>query len=334
MDSVYRVAIATSRVAGDDDADMPDLLDAIRASGMSGEAVEWDSNCAWGSFDLVVVRSTWDYAWRVPEFLSWVDHVSHAALLANPVEVIRWNLDKRYLLDLAKAGLPVVPTTYLMPGKRLDSPEGDIVVKPVVSAGARNTGRYRPAERADAIKHVGMLHGEGIDAMVQPYVKEIDTMGERALVFFNGKFSHAVRKGAVLQTSGIDNDRFPHPNLTRYTPSESELATAAMALRAVCGSRQLLPYARVDMVPGSEGEPVLMEIELIEPNLFMIWSEGAAEKFTTVLADFATRNSSGTTAMCDTTLGIRRLPANTSTEKYRRSSTASSNSGRMPWVVA
>lgn len=240
----------------------------------------------------MVVRSTWDYAWRVPEFLSWVDQVSQAALLANPAEVIRWNLDKRYLLDLAKAGLPVVPTTYLMPGERLELPEGDIVVKPVVSGGARNTGRYRPAERAEAIEHVHMLHGEGVDAMVQPYVKEIDTMGERALVFFNGNFSHAMRKGAVLQTSGIDNDRFPHPNLARYTPRESELATAASALRAVCGSRHPLPYARVDMVPGPEGEPVLMEVELIEPNLFMVWSEGAARRFVTILADFATRSTS------------------------------------------
>lgn len=292
MDSGYRVAIATSTVAGNDDIDMPTLLDAIRASGMSGEAVAWDADCEWDAFDLVVVRSTWDYPWRVAEFLSWVDHVSRRTLLANPAEVICWNLDKRYLLDLAKAGLPIVPTTYLTPGGQLDLPECDVVVKPVVSAGARNTGRYRPTERDNAIKHVRMLHGAGVDAMVQPYLKEIDTMGERALVFFDEKFSHAVRKDAVLQTSGIDNDRFPHPNLTRYTPSEPELATAATALRAVCGSRHLLPYARIDMVPGSTGDPVIMEVELIEPNLFMTWSAGAAKRFTAALADFVTRSPS------------------------------------------
>jgi hypothetical protein len=251
--------------------------------------VKWDAVCDWGAFDLVVVRSTWDYARRVSEFLTWVEHVSRATLLANPAEVIRWNMNKRYLRDLAQAGVPVVPTMYLSPGNQFELPEADIVVKPVISAGARNTGRYRPTERVEAIEHVRMLHREGADAMVQSYVKEIDTMGERALVFFDGKFSHAMRKDAVLQKSGIDNDRFPHPNLGRYTPSDAELTVAASALKAVRGSDRPLPYARVDMVPGPEGAPVLMEIELIEPNLFMVWSDGAVQRFVTGLANFAAR---------------------------------------------
>lgn len=289
MGATYRVAVATSKAAGDDDVDMGALLNAIGASGMTGEAVEWDAECDWGEFDLVVVRSTWDYARRVPEFLSWVEHVSRATLLANPADVIRWNMNKRYLRDLAQARVPVVPTTYLSPGGQIELPDADIVVKPVISAGAWNTGRYRPTERAEAIEHVRMLHRDGIEAMVQTYVKEIDTMGERALIFFDGQFSHAMRKDAVLQKSGIDNDRFPHPNLGRYMPTEAELAVALSALGAVRGSDRPLPYARVDMVPDPEGAPVLMEIELIEPNLFMVWSEGAVQRFVTGLANFAAR---------------------------------------------
>jgi hypothetical protein len=207
MTAVHRVAVATSKVAGDDDLDLPVLIDAIHTSGMRAEALEWDADHDWAAFDVVLVRSTWDYAWRLQE-------------------VIRWNLNKRYLRDVENTGLPVVPTVYFRAAEPLDLPEGEIVVKPVVSAGARNTARYLPEAWAEAIEHIRMLHREGVDAMVRPYLKGIDTMGERALAFFNGSFSHAIRKGAVLNTGGIDNNRIPHPDLCRYPPSPAELAMA------------------------------------------------------------------------------------------------------------
>jgi len=285
VNPVRRIAIATAK--GADDVDMPLLINALGASDISAEAIEWDADRNWHAFDMVLVRSTWDYPWRVENFSAWIDHVSHSTLLVNPSEVIRWNLNKCYLCDLDRAGLPVIPTRYV---KRVERPEllaGEIVVKPVVSASAWNTARYLPDAQAEAIEHIRMLHSQGVDAMVQPYLKQIEVMGERRLIFFNNRLSHAVRRGAVLHTSQIHNEQLPRPQRTHYSPSRSELAIAAAALRAVPGICHPLPYARVDLVPGSTGGPMIMELELIEPNLSLITAPGAVDRFAKALTEFA-----------------------------------------------
>ena len=268
-----RVALATydPRPEPTKDADLPALVRALAEAGAEAEAVFWDDpDTDWAAYDLAVIRSTWDYSWRADEFLAWTERCGAATRLANPAAVVRWNADKRYIGDLAEAGVPVVPTRYLAPGDEADLPDGhEYVVKPTSGAGARYAARYTPDQHDTAVRHLAHLHEEGLTAMVQPYVRSIDTAGERALQFYGGHFLHASRKRAVLSPdTAFDADKVAHPGLERWTPTESELAVAERALAAIPDASGLL-YARVDLVDGEDGEPRVMELELVEPNLFL-----------------------------------------------------------------
>lgn len=268
-----RIALVTCRPGPDisADPDLPVLVEALRGAGADADAVHWDDGTVdWGALDLAVIRSTWDYSWRAAEFLAWARRCGEATRLANPADVVRWNADKRYLGDLAAAGVPVVPTRYLAPGDTPDLPAGhEYVVKPTSGAGARFAARYTPDRHATALRQLARMHAEGFTAMVQPYVRGIDVSGERALQFFGGRLLHASRKGAVL-TPGTpyDQRKVAHPGLAPWTPEPAELAVAERALAAVPESSGLL-YARVDLVDGEDGQPRVMELELVEPNLFL-----------------------------------------------------------------
>lgn len=247
------------------------LVRALGEAGADAAAVHWDDPAAdWAGYDLVVIRSTWDYSWRAAEFVAWARKVGEATRLANPAGVVRWNTDKRYIGDLARAGVPVVPTAYLAPGDPVKLPEAhEYVVKPTSGAGARFAARYTPDQRETAVRHVERMHADGLTAMVQPFVTSIDTDGERALQFFGGRLLHASRKGAVLAPgTAYDADKIAHPDLEPWTPTEAELAVAERALTAVPERPELL-YARVDLVTGEDGRPCVMELELVEPNLFL-----------------------------------------------------------------
>ncbi|WP_190344293.1 RimK family alpha-L-glutamate ligase [Streptomyces venezuelae] len=277
-----RIAIVTSGAGFAADADLPLIVAALRAGGADAEAVAWDAEPAgWDRFDLAVIRSTWDYTDRLGEFLAWADRAAGATRLRNPAPVVRWNSDKRYLLDLGGAGVPVVPTRFLGPreGFReedLDAADG-VVVKPAVSAGARDTARYEPGRTADAARHARMLLDQGRAVMIQPYLPGVER-GERALVFFSGVFSHAIRKGPLLTAPGvIDNDREAHPGAAPYRPTEAEIRTARAALAAVPSPGAPL-IARVDLALDAAGDPVVMELELIEPNLFLGSSAAGLER--------------------------------------------------------
>ncbi|MFD3722978.1 RimK family alpha-L-glutamate ligase [Streptomyces sp. NPDC058674] len=268
-----RVAVVTSDAGFEHDADLPLIVEALRADGLAAEAVAWDAgHTAWDRFDLAVIRSTWDYARRLGEFLAWADATAGATRLWNPASLVHWNSDKRYLADLAGRGVPVVPTRFVEPGEPcaqadFDRP-GGVVVKPAVSAGARDTARYEPGRHADAARHARMLLDQGRTVMVQPYLHRVQE-GERALVFFAGAYSHAIRKGPLLTEAGvIDNARVAHPGVTAHRPTDAELRTARSALGAVPLPDVPL-FARVDLALDDAGEPVLMELELIEPNLFL-----------------------------------------------------------------
>ncbi|MEU0197211.1 MULTISPECIES: hypothetical protein [unclassified Streptomyces] len=268
------------------DQDLPLLVRALREAGAEAVAVPWDDPGAdWGGFDLAVIRSTWDYSWRAEEFAAWVERCGKLTRLANPPAVVRWNTDKRYLGDLAAAGVPVVPTRYIAPGEPAGLPELDgraehpehgeydehaeYVIKPTSGAGARFAARYTPDEHETAVRQLARMHAEGFTAMVQPYVRSIDTAGERALQFFGGRLLHASVKGAVLAPgTPYDADKIAHPDLRPWEPTAAELAVAERALAAVPGGAELL-YARVDLVTGPDGEPCVMELELVEPNLFL-----------------------------------------------------------------
>ncbi|WEO97612.1 hypothetical protein A6P39_028360 [Streptomyces sp. FXJ1.172] len=264
------------------DADLPVLVRALTAGGAEAEARHWDDPAAdWAGYDLVVIRSTWDYSWRAAEFGAWVERVAAVTRLANPASVVRWNTDKRYLGQLAAAGVPTVPTRYIAPGEPAELPDGhEYVIKPTSGAGARFAARYTPAEHGTAVRQLARMHAEGFTAMVQPYVRGIDVSGERALQYFGGRLLHASRKGAVLAPgTPYDADKVAHPDLVRWQPTEAELAVAERALAAVPDAPELL-YARVDLVDGEDGAPRLMELELVEPNLFLSLHPGSLERVT------------------------------------------------------
>ncbi|MER6180985.1 hypothetical protein [Streptomyces sp. NPDC001652] len=268
-----RVALVTydPRPEPSHDRDLPVLLDALRAAGAEADAVFWDdAEVDWGGYDLALIRSTWDYSWRVAEFVAWAERCAKATRLANPAEVVRWNTDKRYLGELAAAGVPTVPTRYLAPGDAVDLPDDrEYVVKPASGAGARYAARYTPEQHGIAVRQLARMHEEGLTAMVQPYMKGIDAGGERALLFFGGRFLHASRKRAVLAPgTAFDAAKVAHPGLEPWTATPAELAVAERALAAVPDAPELL-YARVDLVDGDDARPWVMELELVEPNLFL-----------------------------------------------------------------
>ncbi|MGW6267796.1 ATP-grasp domain-containing protein [Streptomyces sp. NPDC055060] len=268
------IALVTSRPQLETgiDRDLPELARSLGAAGADVATVSWDDpDVDWERFDLVVIRSAWDYSERVAEFVAWAGRVARLTVLANPASVVRWNTDKRYLAELAAAGVPVVPTRYLPPGEAPEIPDdGAFVLKPASGAGARLAARYEKGEYEAAVRHVERLHGQGLTAMLQPYLPRIDETGERALVFVGGRFLHAIRKGAVLAPgTAYDDVKTPHPDLRPWQPTAGELALAERALAAVPGAPELL-YARVDLVDDADsGAPCVMELELVEPNLFL-----------------------------------------------------------------
>ncbi|MFF9332633.1 ATP-grasp domain-containing protein [Streptomyces albogriseolus] len=270
---MVRVALVTCADGPDvaEDRDLPVLVRALNEAGAEASAEVWDdAGVDWARFDLAVIRSTWDYSWRAAEFTAWAERCGALTRLANPADVVRWNTDKRYLADLAAAGAPVVETRYVAPGDAVELPCGhEFVVKPASGAGARFAARYTPDEHDTAVRHVRRLHDDGFTAMVQPYVRAIDSGGERALQFFGGTLLHASRKGPVLAPgTPYDQRKTAHPGLTDWTPTADELAVAQASLAAVPGAPELL-YARVDLVDGDDGRPRVMELELVEPNLFL-----------------------------------------------------------------
>jgi len=260
------------------------LLRALIDRGVRAEAVLWDDPAAdWSAYDLAVIRETWDYPARRDEFVAWAHRVPR---LANPADIVEWNTDKRYLDDLAAAGVPVTPTTYLAPGAEWTAPAaGEWVVKPTVSAASQDTGRYVLPEQAGlAARHVARLHATGRTAMVQPYLAAVDTVGETSVLCTPDgtgelSFSHGIRKGPLLTGPDLgDKPGEYDEEIAPRVPSPAELALAAQALAAVPGGPERLLYARVDLFPGPDGAPVLAELELTEPSLFFECAGGSADR--------------------------------------------------------
>jgi len=260
------------------------LVAALRDRGLDPVIRSWsDPAVDWSAFDLTVIRSTWDYTQRRQEFLDWAAGVPR---LLNPVEVIRPNSDKRYLAGLAEAGLPIVPTTFFGPDEPVQLPShGEFVIKPSVGAGAKGAGRFDgdvEADLIDAAAHAKHLQAEGRTVMVQPYLTDVDSVGETALIFIDGKFSHAICKSALLPPDarhsltepGLASETlFIEETITPRTPSADELALAERVVAQVAAEPLL--YARVDLLPAGDG-PVVIEVELTEPSLFLGFDPAAA----------------------------------------------------------
>jgi len=281
-----RVALVTAAQAVGLDQDEPLLIGALRERGVAAEAVVWDDPAAeWSYWDLAVLRSSWDYPQRRNEFLAWAGRVDRDSRLRNPLSVIVWNSDKRYLLRLAAAGVPTVPSWFFGPADHVDLPRGDIVVKPAVSAGSQDTARYGPRERDRAYAHADRLRAHGRDVLVQPYVAQVDERGETAMVYLADEFSHAIRKGPILRdTVETVGGLFAREDIATRTPSVVERTVAERALDALPFDRADLLYARIDLLHATDGQPLVLEVELVEPSLFLRYCDMAAVRFAQAIA--------------------------------------------------
>jgi hypothetical protein len=286
------VLLATCADLPDGDEDGAILVAALADAGLAARWVAWTDPAVDWSAGFVVLRSTWDYPAVRETFLSWVGQLP---AVANDPAVVRWNTDKVYLDDLAAAGVPTVPTAVARPGARIEfpGPAAEYVVKPSVGAGSRGVGRFGSDRSGAAVKHAAGLHAAGRTVLVQPYLDAVEATGETALIYLAGAFSHAVRKGPMLP-KGVAHpvhgwDLYVEEEITRRRPDAAELAVGEAALAVVrdrFGADQL--YARVDMLPSPAG-PVVVELELTEPSLFLQYGTGGTDPAAAFAAAIAGR---------------------------------------------
>lgn len=277
-----RVALVTCQRARGLDSDEPLLLAALDDLDPDVEVMDWDRAADWTAYDLAVIRSTWDYARRHEEFLSWAAATGELTHLHNPVAMLSWNTDKRYLSQLAESGLPVIDTTFLAPGTEWPCTEltHSVVVKPSVSAGGQDTARYDADQLAHAREHVARLHAEHRIAMVQPYLQAVEHSRETALVYIGATFSHAAAKGALLGDGAAETGLFAAETVTARTPTPAERALGDATMTWLSGSAFGAPlYARVDLLPDAQGMPRILEVELTEPSLFLETDRDCATRF-------------------------------------------------------
>jgi glutathione synthase/RimK-type ligase-like ATP-grasp enzyme len=268
---VLSIALATSADLPDLDPDSQLLLAPLAALGVDVTIAVWsDPTVAWDRFDAVVIRSTWDYFDREDKFLAWVARAgAQAQRFFNPPDLVAWNAHKTYLRDLAAQGVPVVDTQWLARGEQATVEHDHGIVKPAVSGGAQGLERVR---RGDT------LHA-GEDLLIQPFLPSIVDEGELSLFYAAGTFSHMVRK---VPAQGDIRVQPEYGSDVRQEPPTDEARTTAQAVLDAIGRQ--LPYARVDLVRAPDGTLRLIELEIIEPQLYLGWAPGSAERFATAIA--------------------------------------------------
>lgn len=276
------VAIVTAALSRAHDEDLGPTRTALEARGATTETVDWhDPGVDWSRFGLVLVRSPWDYTQRLPEYLAWIDAVAGVSRLVNDPAVLRWCSDKHYLAELADRGAPVIPTTLIHPGEPVLLPEADeLVVKPAVSAGSRDTERHPHERREAAVAHAERLLAAGRDVVVQPYIASVDHRGETAVICFDGVPSHAIRKGPILRggVREVVGDLYAAEDISPRSATEAEVDAARRVL-ALLPVTDPPTYARIDLVEGRDGQPLLLEVEANEPSLFLDHAPGAADRY-------------------------------------------------------
>ncbi len=285
-----KVAIITCRVLPEKDADQELLLGALRKAGLEPSMLAWDDPAADpAGHDLCVIRSCWDYFKHPGSFLKWIERADKTSRLMNTAPVVRWNHHKRYLAELASAGVPVVPTVFFERGEEAvlgtimaTRKWDDVVIKPSVSASSFRTKRFARADAKEGQEFLRELLRDR-DAMVQKYMPAVEGEGEKAIVWIDGEFTHSVRKSARF--AGSDEKVSAAKKITG-----EELALAEQALgkvRKLAGSRDSLLYARIDMVRGLDGIFAVSEIELIEPSLFLLQHPPALERLVAAIEKYS-----------------------------------------------
>jgi hypothetical protein len=288
-----RIGWITCARARGSDSDEVLALPALARAGATVEVVDWhDPSVDWARYDRAVLRSPWDYPDRYGEFVEWLGRVAALTDLRNPLATVRWSLDKHYLAELADAGIPTVPTTFLEPEGPAAEPERPaagtavhapvpptrpreaFVVKPAVGAGSRDAAAYEPGAAAAASAHIARLHARGATVLVQPRLRSVAADGESALVYFDGRYSHAVNKHVGLSESGVVDGLSVGQEARRCEPGADEREVGAQVLDLVTLRFGTPTYARIDIVRDDAGAPRVLEVELAEPSLFL--HEGGA----------------------------------------------------------
>ncbi len=260
------VAIVTCQNMPEEDVDEALLLGALADAGLNPTLAAWDDDTIdWSRFSMAVLRSAWNYIDHLDAFLEWAVHAGTHTALFNPVEVVQWNTHKGYLRQLAKQGVPVVPTAWLGVGEQLDLADlmadrgwHDVVAKPVVGAGSFLTERITDPRSATAQEFWRTLCTDR-EVMVQPYLASVEEYGERSLIWIDGELTHAVRKSPRL---GDAQESVSHALPIAHV--ERELAESVIA-----DIPHELLYARIDLIRDEDDQPLLAELELVEPSLFL-----------------------------------------------------------------
>lgn len=252
------------------DEDESIALAALADLGVEVAVVDWDDpDVRWADFDRIILRSPWDYTERLAEFLAWTDATAAVTEVVNSPAIVRWNIDKTYLRDLEAAGVPVIETTFLAAADDPVLPDGEFVVKPSVGAGSRDAASYGPQDHAAALAHVAHLQSTGVTVMVQPLVASVPIDGEWPLLFFAGEYSHAANKHIALPRAGFIEEFFAPETNAPYEATAEQIDVARRALDVAIERFGVPTYARVDLVRGDDGGPQVLELELVEPSLFL-----------------------------------------------------------------
>lgn len=272
-DSIALPTIALATCAAYPELDIDDrlLLAPLQELGLQPTIAVWnDPTVQWQDYDLVLIRSTWDYTRHHDEFLEWAIRVAPATELVNPLSVLTWSSDKTYLNDLEQAGVNTVPTKFIAPGQAWSFPDGEFVVKPSISAGSRDTFRLSASNHGAGDRVVRSLHDHNRTAMIQPYLHSVDVSAETAMIFIEDHFSHAISKAALLpldQSEQVfERGLFLREKISRTQARPEQLDVATAALR--CAPSGWL-YARVDLIDDAYGRPLVLELEMVEPSLFL-----------------------------------------------------------------
>jgi len=269
------------------------MLPYLAAAKVETEIVDWRSESTdFSKFDLIVLRSCWDYHLKVAEFIGWLQRAAQTTQILNPIDTVLWNHNKFYLREVEALGIEIVPTIFVSNARPLGAeeattmrswPKGSIVVKPAISASAHNTRLIDsgPWSAEDEVSRI--MKGP---FLMQPFIQEIQDQGEISFVYIDGRFSHAALKRPaagdfrVQQEHGGSAELF-HPPVALLDQADRIAATVPQVRDSL--------YCRIDAVE-RDGKLVLMELELIEPELFLGLAEGAAERFAKAIVRRISKN--------------------------------------------
>ncbi|MEZ6033606.1 MAG: hypothetical protein R3C17_10970 [Planctomycetaceae bacterium] len=265
------------------------VAECLASRGMQVESVSWrDRRVQWDDFEMVIIRSPWDYQHAADEFLSVLEEIDASeAILWNPIEVVRWNIRKTYLQDLSAHEIEIVPTQFIHSPTEFQIDNmfeffgtDQIVIKPVIGAGAEHTFRLNRDSTTAVMPQILTLYADRL-ALLQPFIPGVIDSGETSLVFFAGQHSHSVLKTPKAGDFRVQEEYGSQVEAIQADPAFVELASRALEL-----APQPALYGRVDLVQLQNGRPAVMELELIEPSLYLRYDKHSAARFAAVIRQF------------------------------------------------